>query len=74
MRSESGYFSVQSKAVTKVEDTQPTIKESVNEVVFSEGLKRSLELGDAHNEYFRLLKCYQKAICLMSEDTLSKFT
>jgi hypothetical protein len=50
------------------------VKDSVNEVLFSEGLRRRLELAEGHEMYYRLLKAYQRAICLLRIDTFEELT
>lgn len=51
-----------------------TIKESVQEVIFSEPLRQALEQVEGHAEYYRLLKGYQRCICLLKDETFARLT
>jgi hypothetical protein len=49
------------------------LRDSINEVLLSESLKKNLDEKQCHAEYFRHLKNYQRTICLMNADVIQKF-
>ena len=46
------------------------LRDSINEVLLSELLKKNLDEKECHAEYFRHLKNYQRTICLMNADVI----
>ena len=54
------------------------IKASVNEVLLSDTLREGLEVAPpeskAYEQYYTLLKSYQKTVCLLNPDLVSSFT
>ncbi|TNV85277.1 hypothetical protein FGO68_gene11055 [Halteria grandinella] len=56
----------------QLDDSPVLIRDRVNDVIFSPSLKLSLAANDGHSEYYRLLKSYQRSICLLSEQTFAK--
>ncbi len=50
------------------------LRNSLNEVLLSDRLRKCLDDHLAHKEYFTLLKNYQRTICLLSNEVISDFT
>ncbi len=61
------------ESLSPKKDEVRTLKDSINEVLLSEILRKCLEQSSSHGDYFKILKSYQRAICLINHDVFTKF-